>query len=137
MAKTFQIGPMPVDDLEPILRKAAYDAAMNSALVDHITPRTWHAPTWTNPKAFRGCQAEWQGRFLRAKRLVEAFGVEYEPTSEEETLTVWWRHKKQGAVGNEWNPDYDNPEPSYRGVVHAEACRAAADRVVRRWRAVL
>ena len=81
--------------------------------------------------------------------MVEAFGVEYEPTSQDETLTVDYRYVGGttkvknfpgiGPVG--WStgskPDYDHPYPSYRGEVHSEACRQAADRVVRRWRETL
>jgi hypothetical protein len=62
---------------------------------------------------------EWLARFLAAKRIVEAFGVEYEPTSEAETMTVHFPMKSQ----------------KYRHGIHAEACRQAAKRVVRTWRA--
>lgn len=134
------------DDVEPFLRKAAYDAAMNSALCDYITPKTGNRPTWGD--SFAECRKEWQARFLRAKRIVEAFGVEYEQTSEAETMTIDWRWiggtsklvKVAGIAFNEVKgsqPDYKNPFPSYRGEVHSQACHAAAKRVVRNWLALI
>lgn len=130
------------DDAEAYLRQAAEDAAKFGAWVDYIGPRTWHGPRWGDRAA---AKKEWQALFLKAKRIVEAFGVEYEQTSEEETLTVDFPHVggKTKVVGGLLRvttgsaPDYKDPRPAYRRGVHEEACRQAADRVVRRWRAML
>lgn len=145
--KTINIT-LRTDDAEQILRAAALDAARFSAWVDYVTPKTHEAPFASNGQTRAEQKARWKERFLKAKRMVEAFGVEYEMTSEEETLTVTYRwiggKAIRRTVGNlAFNeivgskPDYANPEPCYRRNVHEEACRAAADRVVRRWRAGL
>lgn len=79
---------------------------------------------------------------------MEAFGVEYEQVSEAETLTVYIPERvlKSHVVNmgdlamqmvDKSEPDYKNPHPAYRGDVHREACRQAADRVVRAWKATL
>lgn len=127
------------DDAEPILRKAAYEAAKFGAWCDYITARTYNPP---GSPAQR--KKEWLANFLRAKRIVETFGVEYEPTSEQETLTVGYRYvggRAENIVGftviRGSKPDYSNPVPQYRGEVHSQACHAAADRVVRAWRRTL
>lgn len=124
-------------DIEPILRRAATDAARYSAYVDYFTKRTGNLPLAFSEKN----RAEWRAQFLRAKRIVEAFGVEYEQTSEAETLTVgypWVGGKtRRGELGFNITTgsvqDFKNPFPSYRREVHSQACYAAAERVVRRW----
>lgn len=140
-------------DAEPILRQAAHDAAKFGAFADFITPNTVKTPARNGMSTtraqrqawFREDRAEWQAAFLRAKRIVEAFGVDYEPTSEQETMTFYFPHvggtTRKGAMGfsitEGSRPDYDDPLPQYSSGVHAEACRQAADRVVRAWRASL
>jgi hypothetical protein len=132
-------------DAEPILREAAEHAAMYGAWCDHFTRRTVNAPFGSDN--FDDRKRLWQERFLRAKRIVAAFGIEYEQTSEEETLTVYVPDKvlkshivKAGGIAfrhiDKSVPDPKNAQPAYRKEVHREACRAAADRVVRRWLAV-
>ena len=74
-------------DIEPFLRKAAKDAALFSAWCDYITTQTHNPPSWAF-MSVADAKKEWLARFLQAKRIVESFGIEYEPTSEEETLTV-------------------------------------------------
>lgn len=131
------------DDAEPILRKAAYEAAKFGAFVDYITRKTYNAPG--NYFVMHG---QWQDWFLAAKRIVEAFGIEYEPTSEEETLTVHFdyvggtRHPRKIAgmtfvEVRDSKPDYKHPRPAYRRDVHSQACHAAAERVVKAWRETL
>lgn len=128
------------DDAEPILRKAAFDAAKFGAWCDFITRKTWDAPGTVDSD-----RKTWQQNFLRAKRTVESFGVAYSPTSEEETVSVHYPHriggvrKRAGAfnVLTGSKPDMNRPEPIYRSGVHADACRAAVDRVVKAWRATL
>jgi hypothetical protein len=134
------------DDAEPILRQAAMDAAKFGAWLDYITRKTVNQPSaWGN--TFEDRRKEWQEHFLKAKRMVEAFGLEVEPTSEGETLEVYIPMKNEkrklkviaGLAFNEVSggePDYAHPLPSWRRSVHEEACRQAADRVVRRWRDV-
>lgn len=144
MPKTITLDLRP-DDAEPILRDAAERAARFGAYCDHITRRTVEGPASGN---YDDCRKQWLARFLAAKRVVEAFGVEIEPTSEPETLTVYYSHiggrrKLKNIGGVRFNvvtgskPDYKNPYPCYRRDVHAEACRQAASRVVRRWRETL
>lgn len=131
-----------MDDVEPVLREAARDAAMYGALCDYMTKRTGNRPTGYG-ELLEDARKRWQAKFLRAKRIVEAFGVEYEPTSEQETLTVDfpWVGGKRKLVANLFyevsgqTQDFKRPFPSYRREVHQEACRQAADRVVRRWQA--
>lgn len=136
------------DDVEPFLRQAAEEAAKYSAWCDHITIKTRNSPSWGRMR-LPDAKKEWNAKFLRAKRIVESFGVEYEPTTEAETLTVAYDHiggkreiMKVPGIGNVgWvtgsQPDYKHPHPSFYGGIHAEACRQAADRVVRRWRQTL
>ena len=141
MAQTIALELRP-DDAEPILRQAAYDAAKNGALCDYMTERTHDAPIWGR-LTVRECRKEWQARFLRAKRIVESFGIDYEPTSEAETLTIWFDYvggrKERTPAGftiiRDSKPDYDHPRPAYRREIHSEACKAAAERVVRVGRA--
>lgn len=141
---TVRLELMP-EDAEPILRKAAYDAARYGAYVDHLTRRT-HNPPSRNGRSFDECRAEYSDRFRRAKRIINAFGVEHEVTSEAETLTVEYPMKNQKKVArripgigvvNEISggtPDFKKPIPSYRRGVHEDACQAAADRVIRMFR---
>lgn len=150
MAKTITLELRP-EDAEPMLRQAADDAAKFGGWCDHITRRTVDMP-WASAMLgrddFDKNKQEWQSRFLQAKRIVEAFGVEYEATSEQETLTTYipdkvlkshlvkvagmtWRHIDKSM------PDPKNARPRYAKAVHAEACKQAADRVVRRWREIL
>lgn len=126
---------LDASDLEPILRKAAHEAALYGGWVDHVTRRTY------NPPQDLKWQPEWKQKYLRAKRIVEAFGVEHEATSEQETLTVHYPHVGGKKINRGFfveivgsAPDYKNPIPEYWRGVHANACEAAADRVVRRWR---
>ncbi len=132
------------EDAEPILREAAYEAAKFGAWLDHITRRTYNPPSAPTPEN----RARWQARFLRAKRLVESFGIDYEPTSEEETLTVHIPMKNETrklktVAGIQFcevsggEPDYAHPQPCYRRGAHEEACQQAAQRVVRAWRSTL
>jgi hypothetical protein len=144
--KTITLELRPAD-AEPILRDAARDAAMFGALGDYMTKRTMSAPIgFGEPLA--DARARWAERFLRGKRIVEAFGVDYEPTSEAETLTVHWPDKNEkrepvNVAGMRFTrvsggvPDPKNAIPQYRREIHAEACRQAADRVVRRWRELI
>lgn len=137
-----------IEDAEPILRKAAYEAAKFSAWCDHVTNRTHRCPGRGYGENLADARKRWNVKFLAAKRIVNSFGFEYEQTSEEETLTVHIPMKNQkrklrkvaGMIFNEVSggePDYKHPEPMYRGEVHELACHAAADRVVRAWRAEL
>lgn len=108
------------EDAEPILRQAAIDAAKFGAYLDFITIRTWNAPGLGGPN-FKFDRALWREIFLRAKRTVESFGVDYEQTSEPETISRYDGEPYNGA-------------PVLISDVHSCACRAAADRVVRRWK---
>jgi len=130
------------EDAEPILREAAELAARYGAWLDYVTPRTWNFSLGVNDEV----RKRWHEKFTRAKRIVEAFGIDHEATSEEETLTVSYpmknekRERRIGVAGLAYvsvsggEPDYKKPRPSYRRGVHDEACRQAAERVVRRWR---
>lgn len=75
------------DDAAPILYNAAEMAARYGALCDYITIRTYDSPGRNGP-SLADSKKEWLAKFLSAKRIVESFGVEYEPTSEGETMTV-------------------------------------------------
>lgn len=126
------------DDAKPILWQAAFEAAKFGAWTDYFASHVGNLPSGMDRKT-------WQGRFLKAKRMVEVFGVEYEPTSEAETLTVdypWEGGTREfvagvGYVTSGQTQNLNLPYPSYRREVHTKACEAAADRVVRRWRASL
>jgi hypothetical protein len=131
---------IPVDDAERVLREAAKKAAQYGALVDYVTRRTGGSVPWCGHRMrFEDARAEWKRRFLKAKATVECFGVEYEPTSEGETLTVGFEHKTKamrniaGMTFREVEDDFTKPRPEYRGGVHDAACEAAAERVVRQW----
>jgi len=142
-AKTITLDLL-AEDAEPILREAAQLAARRSAQLDHITRQTVDAP-YTVPTKLEEARAAWRVEFLRAKRMVEAFGVEYEATSEAETMGVYIPDKvlkshlrKVGAFTfrhiDKSVPDPKNARPRYLRGIHYEACAQAADRVVRRWR---
>lgn len=131
------------DDAEPILREAAFTAAKFSAFCDFLTRNTVGLPCDWNRLDER--KKEWQVVFLRAKRVVESFGVEYERTTEEETMTVYVPDKvlrshivNVGGIRmrhvDKSVPDPKRAMPQLRAAVHSEACHAAAERVVRRWR---
>lgn len=130
------------DDAEPLLRQAAEDAAKYGALCDYITKRTGNCPQRGFSETLDDARKRWQAIFLRAKRIVESFGIEYEPTSEEETLTVDFPHEggTRKVIGGLFamttgsKQNFKKPFPSYRREVHSEACRAAAGRTVRKWK---
>lgn len=120
---------------------------MYGALVDYVTQRTGgNQPErgYGYAKTFPECRENWRRKFIEAKKLVECFGVDYEPTSEEETITVGYgtkphpdaSHRRQAAkIGfNAVVTDYDKRHPEYRQSVHLEACQQAAKRVVRKWK---
>lgn len=123
------------EDAEPILRKAAYEAAKFGAFVDHCTRRTVNCPHRGHGESFEDAKARWSKWYLQAKRTVEAFGVEYSMTSAEETIGIYWPPKP--GTGTQYVPDYANPLPMHRGEIHSQACHAAAERVVRAWKAKL
>lgn len=136
------------DDAEPILRAAAMDAARYGSWCDYITAKTYCAPWASNGRTRIEQRADWNARFLKAKRMVEAFGVDYEMVGEAETLTVHIpmkneKRKPRVIAGMKFvevsggEPDFRNPQPCYRSDVHEEACKQAAARVVRAWRAGL
>lgn len=146
--KTITIDLRP-EDAEPILRQAAKDAARYGGMIDYITRKTGGVPgrEWRPRDNFDDLRKEWQQTYLRAKRTVEAFGVEIEATSEPETMTITFPFvggkRKLNKLGDlafytveGSKPDYKNPTPHYYRDVHVEACIAAADRVVRRWREI-
>ena len=143
MANKIALMLLP-DDAEPILRKNAYAAAKYGAFLDYITLKTYNAPNRPDAEA----RKRWQASFLSAKRIVEAFGIEYELTSEQETLTLHFpyvgrKRKLKNVAGMAFytvtggKPDYAHPQPSYRHEVHSAACIAAANRVVKAWRKTL
>lgn len=147
MSKTIMLA-LRAEDAEPILRKAARDAAKWGGYCDHVNRKTINSPT-LHGERFEDAQKRWRDLFLSAKRTVEAFGIEYEPTTEPETLRPYihfvggTRKVKNipgiGPVG--WRtgskPDYKHPGVQLAGEVHGEACTAAAERVVRRWLATI
>jgi len=127
-----------VDDAEALLREAAYEAAKFGALCDYATRRTS-----TVPRKFKEsldhAMARWRKRFIRGKRVVEAFGLKYERTSEEETMTMHAALKlgyASGIADKRGLPAsaYQKPRQQYRGSIHDEQ---AAERVVKMWRSKL
>jgi hypothetical protein len=136
---------LQADDAEPILRQAAFEAAKFGAFCDYFTRKTVYMPPFVTHNTYDDERKEWLTKFLAAKRIVEAFGMEVEPTSEQETLTVYvpdrvikshlvdiggmkFRHIDKSI------PDTKRTVPSYRKDVHTQACHAAAERVIRAWR---
>lgn len=144
--KTITLELRP-EDAEPILREAAYKTALYGGRWLHVTRRCVNRPGVSSGD-FESASKEWHREYLAAERLVEAFGVEPETTSEGETLTVYvpdivlkshivdlgrgmkFRHIDSSKP----DPNRKNWRPEYRRGVHEEAARQAADRVVRRWR---
>lgn len=133
------------EDAEPILREAAREAAEFGGLLDHVTRRVERKPYRGHGEAYEVTRKNWQARFAKAKRMVEAFGVDVESTSEAETVTVDYpyeggKRKPMDVAGVRFNyvtgsqPNYKKPYPVHWRGVHAEAAIQAADRVVRRWR---
>lgn len=137
------------DDAEPILREAAVEAAKFGSLCDYITRKTYNVRYVGHGETIDDARKRWTAKYLRAKRIVEAFGVAVDQPSEGETLTVHVPNKNEKRtrvkVGGLLQytrveggvPDYKNAMPEQRRDVWEEACRQAADRVVRRWRATL
>lgn len=148
MSRTVMLA-LRADDAEPVLWQAAKDAAYYGALVDFIDRRAVNSP-WhmESGESLEYRRKAWQQRFLRAKRTVESFGVDYEQTTEAETLGTYIPHKTLKShlveVGgltfrqiDKSVPDHKNARPRYLGEPHRKACNAAADRVVARWVALL
>lgn len=137
------------EDAEPILREAALEAARFGSLIDHVTRRTYNVRHQGHGESLEDAKARWRQRFLKGKRMVEAFGVDYEMVSEGETLSVHWPDKVLKStivtVGNLMRyrridksvPDPKRAMPECRGEIHEQACKAAAERTVRRWRETL
>jgi len=134
-------------DAELILRSAATEAAKYGGLLAHVTEHTFLAPRDPGV-SYEAARDGWRARFIRAKHTVEAFGVTFEPTSEAETLTVHFDligewPEIRSVAGVEFMAlaggmlDTEHPVPTYRDAIHREACNAAAERVVRSWRATL
>lgn len=148
MSKTITIE-LRLEDAEPILRHAAREAAEFGSLLDYVTRKTGNRRHQGHGESYEDARKRWHQRFVKGKRMVESFEVEYEQVSEGETLTVdyqWVGGTRKimkipgiGPVGvtSGSEPDYNHPFPSCRGEIHAEACRRAAERVVCRWRAAL
>lgn len=137
---------LAADDAEPILRISAELTALYSALLDYTTRRTGNCPNVGSGRTHAQARAEWQDKFLRNKRVVESFGVEFSPISEQEALTVAHPFLRAGAkhpteprrVGaTEGVADLTKPYPTWRRDVARDACLHAADRTVRAWRATL
>lgn len=146
MKKTVTIE-LPVEEAESILRSHAGIAARFGAYLDYITRRTYQMP---GPEytAFDDRRKIWNEKYLGSLRVVRAFGIEPERTSEEETLTVHIpmkneKRKLRVIAGMQFNevsggePDYKHPIPEHRVRVHLEACIAAAERTVRKWKETL
>lgn len=140
---------LPIEDAEPILRKAAYEAARFGGFLDYIGRKTYLPRGMPGPHGdgYDASRQIWQARFLKAKRMVEAFGVEYEQTTEPEALGTtypYWKNEKVRrrhvpGIGmmihrEGGEPDMKRPVTTYQGNIHDDACEAAAERVVRRWR---
>lgn len=132
------------EDAEPILRKEAYDAAKYGSMVDHIPRKCWNHPKGYGVDHDKQ-KAIWSERFLRSKRIVESFGIDYEPVSEAETITLRYEEIKRtkarrniaGMTFREIETvGYNSKkfEAHYISEYHSQACQAAADRAVRRWR---
>jgi hypothetical protein len=124
-----------VDDAEVMLREAAYEAAKFGALCDYATRRTSSTPRKFK-ESLEDAMARWRERFIRGKRVVEAFGLEYERTSEEETMTMRAALKQVYANGIAYERGltasaYKKPKQEYRGSIHDEASKQAAERVVK------
>lgn len=149
MSKTFPMVSISLApaDAEVILQQYAETAARYGSLGDYITRKTVDAPgsIYLSAKHYDEAKREWHEKFLRAKRIVEAFGVECQYPTEAETLGVYIPSKvlKSHLVKvagmtfehvDKSAPDPKNSRPRYKGRVHAEACRAAADRVVANWK---
>lgn len=125
-AKTVTIT-IGIADSVPIVREAAFQAARCGALLDHVTRKTHESPA--SAGAYDSYREQWREKFLRHKRICEAFGVEHETTSEQETLTVTFAYLP-GRVAKQ---DFSKPYPTYWRDVHIQACHAAAERVVRKF----
>ncbi len=143
------------DDAAPILREAANDAAHYGAMLDYVTRRTvdvsgrtyagqihWYTGKRTVDN-FDELRKEWRDKWLRAKRIVEAFGVEPSGVSEEEAIGIQYGWLKTGAKhprenrkvrAGEGVQNYDEQWPKLRGSIFHEACRQAAERTVRAWK---
>lgn len=135
---------LQTEDAEPILREAAKDAARWGSLADNITRNTYDYPRGHSER-FDDARERYRTKFIKAKRVVEAFGVEVDQPSEGETMTVYEPDivtkshlvKVAGVTFRHIDASKPNPKgrmPSYRRGVHEEACRQAAERVVKRWR---
>jgi hypothetical protein len=123
MTKTITLT-LRVEDAEPILAEAAYEAAKFGSLLDYVPRKCWNSPRRSGVRVTHEQQNEdWRARFLRAKRIVESFGLEYEQPSEAETIDMLYDECDEKKL-----------VPRYRGEVHREAAKAAAGRVVRRWK---
>lgn len=136
---------LDLDAAEKILREAAQWAAFYSSCLDFITRKTYNTPQRTG-ETLEAARERWHTFFVKHKRMVEAFGVEFSPVSEAETITIGYPYTKGGkrervkVAGIAFDRvtgavrDYKRPVPEFRRAVHGDACHAAADRTVRAWR---
>lgn len=114
-------------DAERILLEAATEAAKWGGYLDHVTRKTILRAFGT----YDTHRPLWRERFVAAKRVVEAFGVEVEPISEAEMIGRH-EHPKPGT-GTTYVPS-GIFSPIISGYVN-DASAAAGRRVVARWKA--
>lgn len=144
MAKTVTLT-LQIPDARPILHHAAYDAAYFSALVDYVTTKTANRPGgFANSLA--DAKVEWNRKFLRARRVVNSFGMDYERIPEEEVINPKGyvpyeggtrKLEKVGGVSfvrvEGSKPNYKKAGPMFRGEAFRAACKVSAERVVTLW----
>lgn len=132
-----------VEDAEPILRQAAFDAAKFGGYLDNVPRRIWNSPA--RGSKYEESRAEWRGKYLAAKRIVEAFGVEVE-LADGDFVGTHYPHTKGGkreildvgglkfAMMKGAKTDHSRPEKQWLGVRFQEAAEAAQGRAVAKWR---
>lgn len=108
------------EDAAYVLHGAAFDAAKYGALCDYMASNVSDIPSdaLMLGASLVEVKKEWTGRFLRAKRITEAFGVDYAPVTEDATVSPL----SKPAPGMK-------PRRCYREREHLAACEAAATRV--------
>jgi hypothetical protein len=127
-----------LEDAEGLLLHWAARAAEYSAYLDYGTRKTWNLPTVG--RSYDDARADWNVEFLRAKRMVEAFGAVVQYVSKEEAITYHqaYRVKRRVvAMGTAFN-EVESYGPYVvphlvRGYLK-DACAAAARRCVAQWR---
>jgi hypothetical protein len=121
-----------LEDAERLLSYWAARAAEYSAYLDYGTRKTWNLPIIG--RSYDDARADWNVEFLRAKRMVEAFGAVVQYVSKEETIVFHQDMRPKCAGSSVVEPFGPYVVPHLVRGYLKDGCAAAARRCVAQWR---